>query len=115
MKESVKRAQEKYQQKCRLYNIRVNTETEKDIVDWMQKGPVGSRIKKLIREDIKINKKAKGRKIKLRNGAVIIEKRSDDKWHTYDYYINDRFIFGTFDPFPDEAIQNLYDIGYFDI
>lgn len=117
MKESLKKAQDKYNQKCRLYNIRINTETEKDLLAWMQEGHASSRIKKLIREDIerRQQEQEESRIIKLKNGVEIVEKRSNDEWKTYDYYINDRFQFGTMEPFPEDWLQNLFDTGYFDI
>lgn len=55
MRESLKKAQETYRQKCKILNIRVNKETEADILAWIEKGNAGSRIKKLIREDIQKN------------------------------------------------------------
>lgn len=55
MNETLKRAQETYRQKCKIINIRVNKETEADIVEWLDRGDTSARIKKLIREDIKNN------------------------------------------------------------
>lgn len=55
MQESLKRAQETYRQKCKIINLRVNRETEPEIVEWLEKGPAAPRIKKLILEDIKKN------------------------------------------------------------
>jgi hypothetical protein len=52
MRESLKKAQEAYRQKCKIVNLRINKETEPDILAWIEKGNAGSRIKKLIREDI---------------------------------------------------------------
>lgn len=53
MNESLKKAQENYRQKCKIINIRVNRETEADIIEWLSKGDAGPRIKELIRQDIK--------------------------------------------------------------
>lgn len=52
MQESLKKAQETYRQKCQIINIRVNKETESDIIEWLRRGDVAPRIKKLIRDDI---------------------------------------------------------------
>ena len=53
MQESLKKAQETYRQKCKIINIRVNKETESDIIEWLSRGDAAPRIKKLIRDDIK--------------------------------------------------------------
>ena len=55
MRESTKRAQANYNKKCKLYPVRVNLETEQDIVDWLNRGNAATRIKALIRQDIKNN------------------------------------------------------------
>lgn len=55
MRDSLKRAQENYRQKCRLYQFRVNKETETDIVEWLDRGNTAARLKALIRQDIKNN------------------------------------------------------------
>ena len=55
MYESLKRAQENYRQKCRLYQFRVNKETESEIVEWLDRGNTAARLKALIRQDIKNN------------------------------------------------------------
>ena len=55
MYESLKRAQENYRQKCRLYQFRVNRETESDVVEWLDRGDTAARLKALIRQDIKNN------------------------------------------------------------
>ena len=55
MHESLKRAQRNYAKKCRLFQIRVNKETETDIDEWLNQPCAGSRIKELIRQDIKNN------------------------------------------------------------
>jgi len=52
MRESLKRAQAAYGKKCKIFTLRVNKETEPDIIAWLAKPGAGSRIKKLIREDI---------------------------------------------------------------
>lgn len=53
MKESLKKAQANYNQKCRLFQLRVNKETESDIDEWLNQPKAGTRIKELIRQDIK--------------------------------------------------------------
>jgi len=55
MRESEKRAQANYQKKCKQFPLRINKETEADIMAWIERGKAGTRIKKLIREDIKKN------------------------------------------------------------
>lgn len=55
MRESTKRAQAVYNRKCKLYPIRVNKETEADLVAWLERGQASTRIKALIRQDIKNN------------------------------------------------------------
>lgn len=55
MKESLKKAQENYRKKCRIYQFRVNRETEADIADWLDKGDTARRLKALIRQDINKN------------------------------------------------------------
>lgn len=55
MNESLKKAQASYNGKCKLVQIRVNKETEPDIMAWLSKGQAATRLKELIREDIKKN------------------------------------------------------------
>lgn len=55
MRDSLKRAQENYRKKCKLYQFRVNRETESDIVEWLDRGDTAARLKALIRQDIKNN------------------------------------------------------------
>lgn len=55
MKESLKRAQETYRQKCRIYQFRVNRETERELAEWLDRGNTAARLKALIRQDIKNN------------------------------------------------------------
>lgn len=55
MKESLKRAQETYRQKCRIYQFRVNRETESELAEWLDRGNTAARLKALIRQDIKNN------------------------------------------------------------
>ena len=52
MKESLKKAQAVYSKKCKILNLRINKETESDILAWIERGNAGTRIKDLIREDI---------------------------------------------------------------
>lgn len=55
MQESLKRAQDAYEKKCKKFVLRLNMETEADIIEWLSRGKAGTRIKELIREDIKKN------------------------------------------------------------
>lgn len=55
MNESLKRAQAAYDKKCKIYTLRVNLETEADIAQWLSKGKAATRIKALIRQDLKNN------------------------------------------------------------
>ena len=55
MLESLKKAQSTYAQKCKIVNIRFNKETEQDLIEWLSRGSAATRIKQLIREDIKNN------------------------------------------------------------
>lgn len=56
MRESLKRAQAEYMKKCKIFSLRINKETESDILDWIARPAAGSRIKELIREDIRKHK-----------------------------------------------------------
>ena len=116
MKESLKKAQANYQKKCKVYNIRINTETEADLLAWMQEGRAATRIKKLIRDDIKARERSIKRKISLKDGAEIIETYTlaAGGIPCFEYYYNDNFIFGVPEPMQKEELQDLYDIGYFD-
>lgn len=55
MKETLKKAQAAYNKKCKVIQVRINKETEADILEWLAKGAAGTRIKELIRQDIKKN------------------------------------------------------------
>lgn len=55
MNESLKRAQSNYTKKCKMIQVRVNKETETDILEWIGRGQAATRIKELIRADIKKN------------------------------------------------------------
>lgn len=55
MNESLKKAQKAYNQKCKMLQIRINKETETDILEWVSRNRSATRIKELIREDIKNN------------------------------------------------------------
>lgn len=57
MNESLKKAQEAYNKKCKTFTIRINKDTEQDILAWLQENG-GTRIKEMIREDIRKNAKA---------------------------------------------------------
>lgn len=52
MNEALKRAQAAYRKKCKIFSLRVNRETEADIIDWLAKPKAATRLKKLIRQDI---------------------------------------------------------------
>lgn len=52
-------------------------------------------------------------KITMRDGTVITEKRNENKG-TYEYYLGKEFIFGVFEKFKRDDLQNLYDLGYFE-
>ena len=53
MNEALKRAQANYNKKCRVLVLRINRETEPDIIKWLDQGRVATRIKQLIKQDIK--------------------------------------------------------------
>ena len=55
MRDSLKKAQANYTKKCRIYQFRVNKETEGDVADWLEQGNTAARLKQLIRQDIKNN------------------------------------------------------------
>ena len=113
MKESLKKAQANYQKKCKVYNIRINTETEADLLAWMQEGKAATRIKKLIRDDIQARQNDKTISYKMEDGAEIIEKFVPGPWTAYEYYFKDNFIFGTPEPMSKKDLQDLYNTGYF--
>ena len=54
MNESLKNAQKEYTKKCKLVTIRMNRETEADLIAWVEanEGKAGTIIKNLIREEI---------------------------------------------------------------
>lgn len=57
MNESLKKAQATYQEKCKIINLRVNKESEKEIIEWLEfqkrESYIALAIKKLIYEDYK--------------------------------------------------------------
>ena len=53
MNEALKRAQANYNKKCKVYVIRVNRETEPEVVEWLERGKIAPRLKALIKKDIK--------------------------------------------------------------
>ena len=55
MNEALKKAQQTYAKKCKFVQVRVNRETEADILEWIERNQAATRIKELIREDIKKN------------------------------------------------------------
>ncbi len=54
MRESLKKAQKDYNAKCKIVNIRINKETEPDLIKWLEdnEGQVGTKIKELIRRSM---------------------------------------------------------------
>ena len=54
MNESMKKAQRAYQEKCKIITVRVNRETEPDIIQWLEQneGSAGTKIKELIRQSM---------------------------------------------------------------
>ena len=55
MNESLKKAQANYNKKCKTLTFRINKETESDIVEWIERGQAATRLKTLIRADLKKN------------------------------------------------------------
>lgn len=55
MRESLKKAQHNYSKKCKMLQVRLNKETEADLIEWTERGQAATRIKELIREDIRKN------------------------------------------------------------
>lgn len=55
MNEALERAQKTYNSKCKMVQVRVNKETETDILEWIERGQAATRIKELIRADLKKN------------------------------------------------------------
>ena len=55
MNDALKRAQANYNKKCRVLVLRINKETEPDIIRWLDQGKVATRIKRLIKQDIENN------------------------------------------------------------
>ena len=55
MNEALKRAQSSYNKRCKMVQVRVNKDTEKDILEWIERGQAATRIKELIRADMKKN------------------------------------------------------------
>lgn len=55
MNEPLKKAQHSYNKKCKMLQVRINKETERDILEWTERNQAATRIKELIREDIKKN------------------------------------------------------------
>ena len=53
MNEALKKAQAKYQEKCKIVMVRIRKDNDADILAWMGKQKsVGGAIKTLIRQDI---------------------------------------------------------------
>lgn len=52
MNESQKKAQEAYDKKCKIVTIRLNRDTESDLVEWFEKNPgtASTKIKQMIRD-----------------------------------------------------------------
>lgn len=55
MRDSLKKAQANYNKKCRVIVLRINKEAEPEIIQWLERGRVATRIKQLIKQDIKNN------------------------------------------------------------
>lgn len=55
MRDSLKKAQANYNKKCRVVVLRINKETEPEIIKWLDQGRVATRVKQLIRQDIENN------------------------------------------------------------
>ena len=55
MDDALKKAQHAYTKKCKMLQVRINKETEQDIIEWTKRNKAATRIKELIREDIKKN------------------------------------------------------------
>ena len=53
--EALKKAQETYNKKCKVFVIRVNREAEPDVIEWLERGDIAPRLKALIKKDIKDN------------------------------------------------------------
>lgn len=62
MKESLKKAQQNYSKKCKMLQVRINKETEADLIEWVERGQAATRIKRLIREAIKAEIVAQAKK-----------------------------------------------------
>lgn len=54
MNDALKKAQAEYNKKCYIFNLRLNQETDADIIKWLdqQENRAGA-VKKIIREQIK--------------------------------------------------------------
>lgn len=52
MSESLLKAQETYDKKCKFVTIRLNRDTESDLVEWFEKNPgtASTKIKQMIRD-----------------------------------------------------------------
>ena len=51
----LKKAQKKYQKKCKILTVRINRETDPDLIRWLEEneGKAGTKIKNLIRKDMR--------------------------------------------------------------
>lgn len=54
MNESLKNAQKEYTKKCKLVTIRMNRETEADLIAWVEanEGRAGTLIKEMIKKEL---------------------------------------------------------------
>jgi oligoribonuclease NrnB/cAMP/cGMP phosphodiesterase (DHH superfamily) len=54
MNEALKKAQKTYSAKCKILTVRINRETEPDLIEWLEKneGSAGTKIKELIRQSM---------------------------------------------------------------
>ena len=52
MNESQKKAQEAYDKKCKIVTIRLNRDTEGDLIEWFEdhQGTASTKIKQMIRD-----------------------------------------------------------------
>lgn len=54
MQDSLKKAQAEYNKKCYIFNLRLNQETDADIIKWLEQQPnKAGAIKKILRDNIK--------------------------------------------------------------
>lgn len=55
MTEALKKAQKRYEGKCKLFHIRMRVDKDEDIIKWLKEQPsANARLKEMIRADIKL-------------------------------------------------------------